>query len=148
MLFDKTRAISRTDFLRILIFPQNQNIFVSHVDTAQELRTCCFSGGAESGTHSKRRALWILFAIGPLPVMRSYVQWKDIIRAHYCCLQRVGKEVRRKSSPRCLLPSLKMSFGCFLGTSPLWRSLQVLRDAPMAHAGFTGDQFGVFLEFS
>lgn len=49
------------------------------------------SVGAGTRTHLKSRVLWLVFGMGALPVMFCYARSVTILRAHHCCLLRVGK---------------------------------------------------------
>lgn len=114
---------------------------------AGELKVCCASGRVGSRTHQRSTVWWLMSAFKTLSVMHPYVWSAATIGAHYCCLRRAGK---LRSSTSLSLLSLTVSedvLGTFLRRFLLSRSLELLHDVPLAHAGCIAgsvrDVFGV-----
>lgn len=63
---------------------------MTHVDTAEELRRRCASGVGRSRMPQKSRNIWLLFSMRAMPVMHSFVSSGSVVKAHHCCLRRVG----------------------------------------------------------
>lgn len=90
-VFQRTHVFCHPKFSPSLILQQIRNNSVDLVDMAEEQEKCYASAGRRFRKHPKSRGLWILFAMGPLPVTRFYVWSEGIKRVHHCCLWNLGK---------------------------------------------------------
>lgn len=72
MLFITVYVECHTEFSK-LTFQQAQNMFVSHVDTAADLKVCCASDGAGARTHLESKILRLMFPMRALPGLHLYL---------------------------------------------------------------------------
>lgn len=81
-----------------LEFSANSNCFCERYEHGWKAERLLCLWRSNTRTHPKKRLSCLVFAMGALLVMRSYVWSAIIVRAHYCYLPKV-----RKLRPRMIL---------------------------------------------